>query len=162
MRHLDTAFKGQRFPAPRHIEDGQSLRFRLRLLENARDKPRHVIHVHELDPVIQIVLPCRQHAGQPLARACSCGRPVAHSAWRAPKSAHHIRLHAGPGVNMRTQHVHTAASQCGRTAVAPLCRIPSCAWRTARYGRPADVPRSPARSSPTRKPKRCWEKQISG
>jgi len=82
MCRLDTLREGQRIAASGDIQNGQPLRLRL-ALQNPRNQPRHVVDVDELDFVVQIFLPERQHAGQPFCRLAHAGGVRAFAIGRA-------------------------------------------------------------------------------
>src|SRR5215470_8804191 len=101
MCHSDTCREGEWFSPARDIQN--------------RKQAGHVIHVDELDLVIEIFLAVRQQAWQALAFPAHLGGAFSFATRNSAKSSEQVVLHARTGENVRPENVRAAAAQRGST-----------------------------------------------
>src|SRR5271166_5438391 len=75
------------------------------------EQARHVVHMHELELVLEILLAERQHQRKPFAvGAHACGA-LALAQRRAAQRSYHVVLHRRASEDVRTQDVSAAVAQ---------------------------------------------------
>src|SRR5262249_32270621 len=108
--HLDASREGERLTPPGNIEHRQTLHFWF-ALQNMPNQPRHVVHMDELNLMIEVLLSTWQHDRQPLARRAHSGGALALSIRRSAECIHKVIVDTRSGKNMRAQDINAASSQ---------------------------------------------------
>ena len=92
-------------------------------MQDVRQQACHIIDVYELDFVVEILLPARQHARQTLCFAAHSFSARAFSVGCTAKRSQQVILYASSGKDMRTQDIHAASAQRRSTLLHHLVAL---------------------------------------
>src|SRR5438552_3171515 len=122
LGHLYAPVKGQGLTATRNVQHGQTLSLRFPP-QDVHNQPRHVVDMHELNLVDQVLPPPRQDNRKPFSRLSHLPRPFALAVWRAMETSHQVIFYACAGKNVWPQDVHAAAPQSRSSLLHHLVRL---------------------------------------
>src|SRR5208282_6511121 len=108
--NLGAALNGNRLAAASDIQDSHR-RIGFGPVQKEDQQSRDVIHMHELELLLQILLATRQHQRKPFALSAHAGRAFALAKRCAAQRSHHVVLHAGAGKDVRANDVSTPIAQ---------------------------------------------------
>src|SRR5271157_4703531 len=108
--YLRAALHGYGLSAARDIQDGQR-RIGLGPVQEIHEQPRDVVHMHELELLLEVLLAGRQHQRKPFAGSAHAFGALALAQRCPAQRSHHVVLHAGAGEDVRAQDVNAAIAQ---------------------------------------------------
>src|SRR5207253_5057294 len=74
--------------------------------QNKSDQPGHVVNMHVLNTVFEVLLPHRQNTGKPLTTSAHPGSYATAAIGSAAEEPDQVILDCGPSEDVRTQNVN--------------------------------------------------------